>query len=266
MEASAKHTEKKPRNTPHWLRDTNWNWYEALVVALVATIGCSLFLGLLLSGLAAAYEFIYPGYDDIFPPPGWWEVGDPWSQFLFYAASSLLGIGFVFFFLNRIGVSARALGFRKFKVFRTVGLLALGTIVFVYGNNLVFTALDQLAPGIDLAQEQENVFVDQLAGGSVLAIALSFISLVIIAPIAEEIIFRGVLFAGFAKSWGVWPAAIASSLLFGLVHMQLNVIIVTALLGLLLCWLYYKTRSLWPAILMHSLKNLLAFLLLIGMN
>jgi membrane protease YdiL (CAAX protease family) len=77
------------------------------------------------------------------------------------------------------------------------------------------------------------------------------------APIFEELAYRGVLFAGLRSRLPFLPAALASSLVFGLAHgygMPGNLQIVWV--GFVLCWSYERTRSLLPGILIHSLFNL----------
>lgn len=91
---------------------------------------------------------------------------------------------------------------------------------------------------------------------------LAFITLVIIAPVAEEILFRGYLLGKLRKFAPTWIAIVVSSLLFGLVHFNPSVSVDTFVLGLVLAWMTVKTKSLWPAILIHMIKNGLAFYLL----
>lgn len=77
------------------------------------------------------------------------------------------------------------------------------------------------------------------------------------APIFEELAYRGVLFAALRSRLGFLPAALTSSLAFGLAHgygLPGNLQIVW--IGFVLCWSYERTRSLLPGILIHSLFNL----------
>lgn len=91
---------------------------------------------------------------------------------------------------------------------------------------------------------------------------LAFITLVIIAPVAEEVLFRGYLLGKLRKFAPTWIAIIVSSLLFGIVHFNPSVSIDTFVLGLALAWMTVKMKSLWPAIFIHMIKNGLAFYLL----
>ena len=78
-------------------------------------------------------------------------------------------------------------------------------------------------------------------------------SLLIAAPITEELLFRGVMLHRFAVKWGLGPAIVVSSVLFGLVH-QLN-FVGAAAFGLVMSLLYVRTRTLIVPIGCHVLSN-----------
>jgi membrane protease YdiL (CAAX protease family) len=84
----------------------------------------------------------------------------------------------------------------------------------------------------------------------------------VIAPICEEILFRGFIFAALRNWRGTLPAAIITGLLFGGVHVgsapALDLVPLAAL-GFGLCLLYRRTGSLYPCFAAHSLNNSLAF-------
>ncbi|WP_341526275.1 type II CAAX endopeptidase family protein [Nostoc sp. UHCC 0302] len=88
--------------------------------------------------------------------------------------------------------------------------------------------------------------VYQLLGGMVY---------VVIGPIAEEFIFRGIILQSWAAKWGVRSALVVSSLLFGILHAN---ILGLSLFGLIMGVLYIKTRTLIVPIACHALNNLTA--------
>lgn len=80
----------------------------------------------------------------------------------------------------------------------------------------------------------------------------------IIAPVVEEIFFRGFVFAGLRKYWS-WPtAALVSAGLFALAHVIPTSILPIFILGSIFAFLYQVSGSVWPAILMHMLTNTFA--------
>jgi hypothetical protein len=84
----------------------------------------------------------------------------------------------------------------------------------------------------------------------------------VVAPISEEILFRGFIFTALRNWHGTLPAAILTGLLFGGVHVgsaPLLDLVPLAALGFGLCLLYRYTGSLYPCIVTHSLNNSIAF-------
>nr|MDQ6937519.1 CPBP family intramembrane metalloprotease [Actinomycetota bacterium] len=108
--------------------------------------------------------------------------------------------------------------------------------------------------------------VKNLSGVGVAELLYLIALTVLIAPAVEELLFRGVLLHAAAYRWGFWPAAVATSLGFGLLHTpQVSAGAATVLLGgslalfgFLQCILVRFTGSLVPAIMVHMLSNGLA--------
>ncbi len=87
---------------------------------------------------------------------------------------------------------------------------------------------------------------------------LYYIKMVILSPIFEEFIFRGIILEGFLTRYSSNKAIILSSLFFGLFHLNPAQIIYTFILGLFCGWYYVKTRNLLSCIIIHSINNLIA--------
>ena len=83
-----------------------------------------------------------------------------------------------------------------------------------------------------------------------------FIELVILAPLMEETIFRGLLFSRLTEKWGMTKAMIVSSLAFGLLHMDP---IGSFVFGIVTCVLYVRTRTLLVPMALHALHNLIVW-------
>ncbi len=131
-----------------------------------------------------------------------------------------------------------------------------GILAYIGISAVLYVLVDNFFPGVDLDQEQ-NIGFDTAARG--VQLALAFVALVVIAPISEEILFRGYTFQGVRRSFHWIIAAVVSAGLFGVAHGQFNVAMDTFALGITACWLLEKTGSLWPAILLHGIKNFIAF-------
>jgi membrane protease YdiL (CAAX protease family) len=88
---------------------------------------------------------------------------------------------------------------------------------------------------------------------------LAFFTLVIVAPFSEEILFRGYLLGKLRKYVPIWASILITSLLFGLVHFAWNVSVDVFALSIVLCLLRIQTGRLWPSIVLHMIKNGIAF-------
>ncbi|HYX35000.1 MAG TPA: type II CAAX endopeptidase family protein [Oligoflexus sp.] len=77
----------------------------------------------------------------------------------------------------------------------------------------------------------------------------------LVAPFIEEFIFRGLIFGGMKRRFGLWPSLIVSSLIFALVHPPLGFVPVF-LGGMVMAWLYHRTQVLLPSVLLHIGYNL----------
>ena len=111
-----------------------------------------------------------------------------------------------------------------------------------------------------LKPDQEDIGGAGVGNPSILIAVLAVVMIVGLAPVAEELFFRGFLFAGLRTRWSLWPAAITSGLIFGLVHAPTGIttVVPLAVLGFALCWLYNRTGSLWPCVIAHMINNGLA--------
>ena len=131
-----------------------------------------------------------------------------------------------------------------------------GYIVYAVGSTLLLWFISTVLPMIDLMQEQETGFTGITQG---FEYTLAFLSLVVIAPVAEEVLFRGYLFGKLRKRFSLWLSIILTSLLFAIVHFAWNVGFDVFVLSIVLCLLRVMTGSLWAPILLHMIKNGIAF-------
>jgi uncharacterized protein len=145
-------------------------------------------------------------------------------------------------------------GFRPTPVRRAAGLVVLTILAF-----LAFSAAWAIA--LDVSTKEK--LLEQLgANETTLLLGLSALLTTVIAPICEETLFRGYIFAALSKWKGWLPAAAITGVLFGGVHAgsaPAADLVPLAVLGFALCALYRRTGSLYPCIATHSLNNSLAF-------
>jgi membrane protease YdiL (CAAX protease family) len=90
----------------------------------------------------------------------------------------------------------------------------------------------------------------------------SFVVLVVVAPLTEELLFRGFILRGFLSHYSRRKAVLASAILFGAFHLNPWQFLEATILGVLFAWLFVRTRSLLPCIYGHALINALPIILL----
>lgn len=89
-------------------------------------------------------------------------------------------------------------------------------------------------------------------------IVLAVILVVIITPLAEEMLFRGTLFGGLRERYGFWVAAIISSAVFAVMHLNPWSMVCTFIIGMFYALLFEKTGSLVYSMVGHGINNLIA--------
>jgi uncharacterized protein len=143
--------------------------------------------------------------------------------------------------------SPASLGFRKFEwramQFGCGALVAAYLIALI--NNGILVALHLHTQGADVIRLfQETKTPLDLACAAV-----------VIAPFVEEMFFRGVLFQALRQSMGWNKAAVLASLVFALFHLDPAALIPTFALGYAFAYVYNRTNSIWPGILLHFSVN-----------
>lgn len=139
-------------------------------------------------------------------------------------------------------------------------------VVFVVGALLV--VLFRLVTG-EPVQAPEQLPSDLGPGG----IAVAVLYAVVVAPVSEELFFRGVLFRSIRDRRGFWPGALASSVAFGLIHYvpapALDVILLMTVMmvtGLGLCVIYERRGSLWAPMAAHATFNVIGLALIYSLR
>ena len=93
--------------------------------------------------------------------------------------------------------------------------------------------------------------------------AWAIVTVVVMAPLFEEVIFRGVLLESTRAKYGVMAAWLVSSAVFGIVHVHPTVAVNAFAIGLVLGFVYMRTDSLWSTIILHAVNNGIAYLALV---
>jgi membrane protease YdiL (CAAX protease family) len=160
---------------------------------------------------------------------------------------------------RRQGVSfAEAVGFRSAPWGLILGIALIA--VFVARFAAIFWTL--LAEALHLQLPGGAVDITRVFGTSLTGIIVTVVVAVIVGPVVEEIVFRGVAFAQLERLQGTLSGVLGSSILFGLLHVNPLEFVPLVFAGVLFAWAFKSTRSLWTAVVAHSLFNLVAIVAL----
>jgi len=119
-----------------------------------------------------------------------------------------------------------------------------------------FYLISLVAPQfVEAVLQEVNRSADPQTAFPVLNAVLTPFVIVIVAPITEEFLFRGVLLQRWATKWGIRPALIGSAILFGILHANF---VGLTIFGFMMGLLYLKTRTLLIPIACHAFNNALA--------
>ncbi|MFZ3009659.1 MAG: type II CAAX endopeptidase family protein [Candidatus Microsaccharimonas sp.] len=160
--------------------------------------------------------------------------------------------------IKKYKTSREDIGLSRLPSWLDILLAPVGFIIYLIVSAIFILIASQLS-FINLDQVQDTGF-SQLGQGYEYLVA--FMMLVVIAPVAEEVLFRGFLLGKLRKYVPIWAAILITSLLFAFVHGAVNIGIDVFALSIVLCLLRLVSGTIWPSILLHMLKNSIAFYLL----
>lgn len=171
-----------------------------------------------------------------------------------YTLTLLLTIGVPYLLKRR--TTQTDIGLTRLPSWMDIILTPAGAVAYLIVTATFSAVAMSLFPELDLNEAQDVGFK---AMAMQYQYFLAFLTLVVIAPLAEEILFRGYLYGKLRKHVPLWLAMLVTSGLFGAFHGQWNVAIDTFALSLVLCSLREVTGSIWAGVLLHMLKNGIAF-------
>ena len=181
-----------------------------------------------------------------------WEMGDPrLAATLSIVAKILAATVITAIVLRRAHEPWRSVGRARFSP----PLLAVGFLPIIAAFTIFLSEVDNLSRAFlseDVLRSLDFVpGLDDLlsAGwsGPILA--------VVVGPLVEELLFRGVILRGLLGRWKPWTAITVSAVLFAVMHLNPSQVPIALMLGIVLGWVYTRTRSLGLCVLGHALNN-----------
>ena len=199
-----------------------------------------------------------------------WVNNSVGAQFIYILVAESLVIAAVYLFLRFYKSHFADIGLKRPRWADPLyGLAALPFYFLLY--LLGVTIVKYFVPGLNVNQAQQLGFNNVSGSGP---LVLTFISLVVLPPLAEEIMVRGFLYSSLKKAMPTLSAVLATSAIFAVAHLPEGgaagplyiAALDTFVLSLVLIYLREKTGSLWASITLHALKNGIAFVYLFALH
>ncbi|MBA2505865.1 MAG: CPBP family intramembrane metalloprotease [Thermoleophilaceae bacterium] len=241
-------TTARPHPAPPWPPELpeganplpKWPAWYGIVAFLVAFIGISVIVGILIAAT---------GTDAEDPTPAATIIGT--------VLQDAMLVGTAFLFASFIAKPRPwHFGLRRTRLWPAVGWALLGLVsYYVFAG--VYSAI--------VSPEGEQTVAQDLGvkDGIGFELAAAFV-IIWLAPITEEIFFRGFFYRALRNRFAVWSAALIDGIVFGAIHFTgsdtLEILPILAVLGIVFCLVYEKTGSIYPVIALHCFNNTLAFM------
>ena len=194
-----------------------------------------------------------------------WLTSSTVAQFVYILLAEAFAIWMILGLVRKARATKAKIGLVK-PALRDIAYALSGYAVYFVAYIVIVTIASSLSSSLNADQPQKIGFEGAYGNQLILV----FMSLVILPPIAEEIMFRGFLFTSFRQKFRFRYAVLLTSILFGIAHLQFGsgapllwvAAIDTFTLSVVLCYLREKTGSIWASIMLHAIKNGVAFIAL----
>lgn len=124
---------------------------------------------------------------------------------------------------------------------------------------VVIAALGTIIPSEWLLEQMNLPNVNAELFAKIMATPWGYLAICIFAPLVEEVVFRGAILRALLESYRPWIAILISALFFAVVHFNPAQMPHAFLIGVLMGWMYWRTGSIIPGILLHWVNNTVAF-------
>ena len=143
------------------------------------------------------------------------------------------------------------------RVFR-LSLRGFNPMLILWGFVLVLITGIVIEPVLNLFPESFLELLNNMGANG----GWSVLMLAILAPVLEEILFRGILLEAVREKYSSGRAIVVSALMFGVIHIIPQQVVNAFVIGLILGFIYVRTDSLWPVIIIHALNNAMAYVIM----
>ena len=180
--------------------------------------------------------------------------GDENAALLHYGVS--MGLAFLIIHRTRKGKTGSSTYDFRIPSLTIIPLIAFGTIVLLFG---IVSPISSLIP-------VPEVMKRALQGAIASAGPATLLYFVVLAPVLEELIFRGVMLDGLLRRYSPATAILVSSFLFGAIHLNPWQFVAGFVLGCFFGWVYYRTGSVALCMIGHMTANGIGFVVRLAMQ
>jgi uncharacterized protein len=251
-------SQTSPEWPTRWPKDSFSGWWTAGFIGLLLVLGFFVFA---VAGIAAGIWLIATHHQSELMAAAKNPAGMSSAVFISSTVAQLIAEAIIVLLIlvalpRLTHLSLRELGFRALDT-SAIGYALLGALGMVVIADVGSSLIDTLTHAVH-PQLVEKVFEHLRAQTGGVAFFVAFA--VVLQPIAEEMIFRIFFFNLFQRYGGFWIGAIVSGTLFGFAHVVTggaDIVsgILLALGGVVLAWVYYRSRNAYASMISHGLFN-----------
>lgn len=224
------------------------------VGAPLALVGSLLLAGVVWVGCVHGLELLGVSFEGINQ-----SVASAIDAAMLYLLAIVILLGVPYAIWRKPFTSLKELGLDRLPSWQDILLAPASFVVYLLCTGILLAAATHFFPGFDVEQAQDVGFQGVSKRFEYL---LAFTTLVVVAPIAEEVLLRGYLYGKLRSVIPMIPAMLITSVIFGVLHGQWNVALDTFALSMVMVSLREVTGSIWAGILLHMIKNGIAFYIL----
>lgn len=178
------------------------------------------------------------------------EVKEPkllasgWWVFISFGIATLITL----FLIRKDKKFLHPLNGKKLSLPKSFGWGIVGFFLVFFGQGVA--AYIELALGVEPGSENTAAFIEIAR-----SVPFAIFSIVIFAPILEEIIFRRIIFGSLLPKTNFFVAAMVSAIVFAIIHFDFTHILLYAVSGFIFAFIYYKTKRIIASIISHMMLN-----------
>jgi len=189
------------------------------------------------------------------------RIGKTNFSLTIYCVSASLATMFILFLLKRKGISIKDVGYQGKITIEMIAHSIFGVIVGVF----LYSIIDLLSKSLGFGMYWGDISKSySVIPGSIIDIVLLVLSTVVLAPLAEDTVFRGVLLNFLNNRFTKIKSVVIAAILFAVIHIPFygpGLTIYMFFWTLISCMLFQKYQSIYPCFIFHSINNLLAYII-----